>query len=325
MAVEFKDYYSVLGVARDATQDQIKTAFRKLARQYHPDVAKDKKAAEAKFKEINEANEVLSDPEKRKKYDELGPNWQQGAGFPPPGAAGQGWPGGGGVRHEEFHFGGTGFSDFFEQLFGRGRRARGFDEMFRDARGSGAEYEERGADIEGDIMVTLDEVLHGSVRQLSLRRVDPRTGEADSETFSVRIPPGAQEARRIRVPGKGGPGQGGAPAGDLYLRVRIAAHPDFEPRGSDLYHELPLAPWEAVLGAQVIVPTLGGSSIKLKIPPGTSSGRELRIRGHGLPHGRDGDRGDLYAVIRIEIPAEVTAAERALWEQLARTSKFRPR
>jgi curved DNA-binding protein len=328
MPVEFKDYYAVLGVPRDASADAIKTAFRKLARQFHPDIAKDKTTAEEKFKEINEAYEVLSDPEKRKRYDELGADWEHGR--PPPQYAGaQGWRPGPDVQHEEFHFGGTGFSDFFEQFFGRGRGAGGgFQDIFRRTYGGAEtdadESEERGGDVEGDILVTLHEVMHGSVRSLTLRRTNPQTGESETETFKVRIPPGAQDARRIRVPGKGQPGHGGAPDGDLYLRVRIAAHPDFEVRGADLYHELELAPWEAVLGAQVVVPTLEGS-IKLKVPPGSSTGRELRIRGHGLPRAKGGERGDLYAVVRIEIPTEVSAEQRAAWEKLAQLSAFNPR
>lgn len=325
MAVEFKDYYAVLGVPRDANADAIKAAFRKLARQYHPDVAKDKKTAEAKFKEINEAYEVLSDPEKRRKYDTLGADWQNGG----PAGMRRGWPGAGGAPQEDFHFGGTGFSDFFEQFFGQ-RRSADVDELLRHVRAGRrgpaeeSEHAERGEDVEGDILVTLDEALHGSTRSLTLRRVDPNSGEAETETFTVRIPPGAQQARRIRVPGKGHPGVGGAPAGDLYLRVRLAAHPDFEVRGSDLYHELPLAPWEAVLGTQAMVPTLEGT-IKVRIPSGTANGRELRIRGHGLPQGKAGERGDLYVVANIDVPTETTAEERALWEKLASVSRFRPR
>jgi curved DNA-binding protein len=327
MAVEFKDYYATLGVSRTATDDEIKKAFRKLARQYHPDVAKDKKHAEEKFKEINEANDVLSDPEKRRKYDELGANWQQaGAGFPPPGARRGGWRAAGG-EDEEVHFGGTGFSDFFEQFFGRGRGAGDFNDVFRRARrGETAEpeYAERGPEIEGDILVTLHEALHGSMRTISLQRADPRTGETETETFTVRIPPGAQEGRRIRVPGKGGKGIGGGPAGDLYLRVRIAAHPDFSVRGIDLYHDLELAPWEAVLGRHVVVPTLSGT-IKLRIPPGTNSGQQLRVRGQGLPKGATGERGDLYVVAKVQVPPKITDEERAIWENLARVSRYNPR
>ncbi|HUR58749.1 MAG TPA: J domain-containing protein [Opitutaceae bacterium] len=327
MPVDFKDYYTVLGVSREASAADIKQAFRKLARQYHPDVAKDKKSAEAKFKEINEAHEVLSDPDKRRKYDELGANWQQGG--PSPGAQygwnrGSGGAGGG----QEFHFGGTGFSDFFEQFFGgNAARGQGRDDVFRQGRGgagAATDYAARGNDIEGDILVTLDEAMHGSMRSLSLRRTDPRTGATEKETFKVRIPPGAQEGRRIRVPGKGGPGMGGGPDGDLFLRVRLAAHPDFEVRGADLYHTLDLAPWEAVLGAQVVVPTLSGT-IKLRVPAGVRNGQQFRVRSQGLPQNAAGERGDLYAVANIAVPATITAEERELWEKLADTSRFKPR
>ncbi|MDB6168311.1 MAG: molecular chaperone DnaJ [Verrucomicrobia bacterium] len=324
MAVEFKDYYAVLGVARTANDDEIKKAFRKLARKYHPDVAKDKKTAEAKFKEINEAHEVLSDPVKRRKYDELGPGWESGGG--PPRTS----PRGPAARGQEFHFGGTGFSDFFEQFFGGGGGLNpDFDAAFREANRSGRAdrepgYVMRGADIEGDILVTLDEVMHGSIRSLSLQHADPGTGQRRVETFKVRIPPGAQESRRIRVPGKGGPGIGGGESGDLYLRVRIEAHPDFEVKGADLYHELELAPWEAVLGAQVLVPTLTGR-VKMKIPAGTPANHQLRVRSQGLPTGAGPDRGDLYVTTRIEVPAEITAEERELWEKLSKTSRFNPR
>jgi curved DNA-binding protein len=331
MAVDFKDYYAVLGLKRDASEDDIKKAFRRLARLYHPDVAKDKKGAEAKFKEINEAHEVLSDPAKRRRYDELGANWDQaGAGRPPTGGRPPGWSGGAGDGDEEFHFGGTGFSDFFERFFGRGGQGGpdmgpGFGRGRRGRRApEGFEEVERGSDIEGDLLVTLHEAMHGSLRSLSLRHTDPQTGQVETESFKVRIPPGAQEGRRIRVPGKGSPGAGGGPAGDLYLRVRLAAHPDFEVKGVDLYHELALAPWEAVLGARVAVPTLAGT-IKVSIPAGTNSGRQLRVRGQGLPKGADGERGDLYVVASIQVPETVTAEERAAWEKLARESRFDPR
>jgi curved DNA-binding protein len=322
MAVDFKDYYSILGIARDANQDAIKQAFRKLARKYHPDVAKDKKTAEDKFKEINEANEVLSDPDKRRKYDELGANWQQAdsshASSHAPGA-------------QEFHFGGsTGFSDFFEQFFG-GRSGRGqsaaYDEMFRRAgRQPAGEEEHRipGADIEGDILVTLNEALKGATRQLSLQQIDPISGEAETDSFTVRIPPGASEGRRIRVPRKGGRGSGGAEPGDLFLRVRLANHPDFEARGADLYSDLEIAPWEAVLGAQVPVPTLDGS-VRLRVPPGSNSDCQLRVRGQGLPANTSGERGDLYVIIKIRVPEKTAGRERELWEELARTTHFNPR
>jgi curved DNA-binding protein len=324
MPVEFKDYYATLGVARDASADDIKQAFRKLARKYHPDVAMDKKNAEEKFKEINEANEVLSDPEKRRKYDALGANWQDGGRGPTPTGQPGAEGGFGGGPGPEFHFNGTGFSDFFEQFFS-GSGHPGFPGGGRGFRagdpGGGAEP---GADIEGDILVSLHEAMHGSTRPISLRTVDPHTGEEGTSSFSVRIPPGAVEGRRIRVPGKGGPGAGGGPAGDLYLRVRHAAHPDFLARGEDLYHDLALAPWEAVLGASIVAPTLD-SAIKLRIPPGTKPGARLRVRGHGLPKGKGGERGDLYFVANLQLPGAPDDKERALWEKLGQVSTFNPR
>jgi curved DNA-binding protein len=323
MPVEFKDYYATLGVAREATDDDIKQAFRKLARRYHPDVAKDKANAEEKFKEINEANEVLSDPAKRRKYDELGAHWQDGGAQSPPGWEGRGPQAAGAGQAREFHFTGTGFSDFFEQFFGGATRF-GFE-----SGGPGFDPEtrvegRRGADIEGEILVTLAEAMRGTLRAISLQTVDPRTGRAETHSFKVRIPAGAREGRRIRVPGKGEPGLGGAPAGDLYLRVRHAAHPDFRARGADLFHDVALAPWEAVLGSTVVAPSFEGT-IKIRIPPGTQQGAQLRVRGHGLPKGRDGERGDLYVVAHIQVPRRLTEKERTLWEELGRTSRDSPR
>jgi curved DNA-binding protein len=324
MAVEFKDYYDTLGVTRDATDDDVKKAFRKLARLYHPDVAKDKKNAEAKFKEINEANEVLSDPVKRKKYDELGAHWQEaGRAEASPEWEGRGSPAGQRGSGPEFHFTGTGFSDFFEQFFGAGSRF-GFEPGGGDFRGEAHAEGRRGADIEGEILVTLAEVMQGTIRSISLQTRDPRTGKAESHSFQVRIPAGAIEGRRIRVPEKGEPGMGGAPAGDLYLRVRYAAHPDFRVRGADLYHDLDLAPWEAVLGTTVVAPSFEGP-IKVRIPPATNPGAQLRVRGHGLPKGRGGDRGDLYVVTHLQVPPRLTEKEKALWEEIGRTSQFNPR
>jgi curved DNA-binding protein len=327
MPVEFKDYYSTLGVAREASQDDIKKAFRKLARQYHPDVAKDKKGAEEKFKAVNEANEVLSDPEKRKKYDELGANWQENGSYqPPPGRRGGRNQAGAGAQGQEFHFGGTGFSDFFEQFFSGGSRY-GFPEDgsgFGEGPASGEMRPNRGADIEGDILVTLEEAMRGTVRPLTLQTTNPQTGEAERRSFQVRIPPGAIDGKRIRVPGQGEPGQGGGASGDLYLRVRHAAHPDYHSHDADIYHDLALAPWEAVLGAEVAVRTLDGT-IKLKIPPGSESGRQLRVRGRGLPKGKSGERGDFFVVIEVSIPTRPSPEEIAQWEKLRSTSHFNPR
>src|SRR6266496_393971 len=315
MAVQFRDYYETLGVPQTASEDEIRTAFRKLARKHHPDVAKDKKAAEEKFKEINEAYEVLSDAEKRKKYDQLGAGWNQPGGFqPPPGweaqQPGRGfhqWQWGGGENGGvEFEFGGTGFSDFFEAFFGGGRGRSAFGGF-----GQRGTMAERGSDVEADIMVTLEEALHGSTRQVSLRRA----GSKKTETYQVKIPRGVREGQRIRLAGQGEAGERGGKSGDLFLRVRLARHPDFSVEGSDLVHEVKIAPWQAILGDQLIVPTLEGSA-RLKLPPGTQGGQRFRLRGRGLP-GVSGQRGDLYVVVQISVPKKLSEREREIWEQLA--------
>lgn len=326
MPVQYRDYYEILGVPRSASDAEIKKAFRKLAREYHPDVAKDKKKSEEKFKEINEAYEVLSDPDKRKKYDELGPNWKQGAEFRPPpgwegfaGAGGGGFRGAPGAEEFEFHFGGTGFSDFFEQLFGARGRGAGFGGRDFGTRGGFAEEDlaERGRDIEGDIMVTLEEAMRGSVRSVSVRH------NSRAETYQVKIPAGVTEGQRLRVAGRGEVGAGGGQAGDLYLRVRLAKHPDFQVEDHNLIYEAELAPWEAVLGTSISVPTLDGR-VNIKIPPGTQNGQKLRVRGRGLPQ-RGGGNGDLIVVTRIEVPQKISDEERKLWEQLGKESRFNPR
>jgi len=320
VSVEYKDYYSVLGVARDADAEAIQKAFRKLARQFHPDVAKNKKTAEAKFKEINEANEVLGDPEKRKKYDELGANWNE----PEGGARGRrgGFDGDPG-REAEYHFEGTGFSDFFEQFFGSQNRARAAYGSGGGQGHNGMSFARDGQDIVGDILVTLEEVLAGSTRTIKLRRTDSQTEEPVVQTLRVKIPPGVREAQMVRVLGKGHEGTGGGHPGNLYLRVAFSKHPDFEVRDTNLYLNLNLAPWEAVVGAAVNIPTLEGAA-SLKIPPGTIAGRAFRLRGKGLPAGK-GKRGDLHAVVVIQVPEQTTPEQKALWEQLARTSGFNPR
>jgi curved DNA-binding protein len=331
MSVEFRDYYGILGVSRTATEEEIKKAFRKLARQYHPDVAKDKKSAEARFKEINEAYEVLGDPEKRRRYDQLGAGWRPGAEFrPPPGFEQPGRRGSApGGREFEFHFGGTGFSEFFERFFGGGRFA-GFDPFGEGLveedrfRSKSQDRGQRGSDVEGDVLVTLREVLRGSVRDISLRRLSPVTGQRDTHTIRVRIPPGVQEGQRIRVAGRGGEGMGQGRPGDLYLRVLLAKHPDFRVMGTNLYYDLDLAAWEAVLGATVAVPTLEGG-VTVRIPPGTGAGQQLRVRGHGLPRGQGQPRGDLLVMVQIQVPTKVNAEQRGLWEQLAKHSTFNPR
>ncbi len=323
MAVQFKDYYETLGVPRTATADEIKKAFRKLARIHHPDVAKNKSTAEAKFKEINEAYEVLGDAEKRQKYDQLGADWEHGEQFQPP-------PGYGTHRRSThfpdgespFEFSGTGFSDFFEAFFAGSRDHAGSfrrTSPFADESTLAA----RGHDAEADILVTLEEALRGATRQITVRRQDADGRNERTDTYQVKIPAGVREGKRIRLSGQGGPGRAGGPAGDLFLRVRLAKHPDFRVEGSDLHYDVPLAPWEAVLGKQVRIPTLDGSA-NLNVKPNTQAGTVLRLRGLGLPK-EDKKRGDLFATVTIEIPPSVTSDEKKLWEQLAAKSTFNPR
>ncbi len=316
MAVQFRDYYETLGVPKTASEDEIRTAFRKLARKHHPDVAKDKKAAEEKFKEINEAYEVLSDAEKRKKYDQLGAGWNQPGGFQPPPGWGTQQPGGGFQQWQwgggenggvEFEFGGTGFSDFFEAFFGGGRGRSAFGGF-----GGRQATAERGADVEADIMVTLEEALHGSTRTVSLRRA----GSNKVENYQVKIPRGVHEGQRIRLAGQGEAGVRGGKSGDLFLRVRLAKHPDFSVEGSDLVHEVKIEPWQAVLGSELLVPTLEGN-VRLKIPPGTHGGQRFRLRGRGLPS-TSGTRGNLYVDVQINVPKKLTEREREVWRELAK-------
>ncbi len=313
MPVQFRDYYQTLGVSKTATQDEIKSAFRKLARKYHPDTAQDKKSAEEKFKEINEAYEVLSDPAKRKKYDDYGANWQQG-GFQPPPGGGYSWEGPGGPTDGgfEFHFGGTGFSDFFEQLFG-GRRGRGWGFAGHDF----GEMPMQGQDVEADILVTLEEALNGSTRQISFRR----GASGRIQTYTVKIPKGVREGQRIRLAGLGESRGGGGQAGDLYLRVKLEKRPDFEVQGSDLFYDLEIPAWQAVLGGDVEIPTLDGRA-KLHVPPGSQNGQKFRLPGRGLPR-KEGGRGNFYAVLRATLPREVDSQERELWKQIASLERGR--
>jgi curved DNA-binding protein len=306
--MQYKDYYQTLGVAKTATQEEIRKAFRKLARQYHPDVAKDKKGAEAKFKDINEAYEVLGDADKRRQYDELGADWQSG-GMPRRGRAG----GGGGMGADPFaggHFAGTGFSDFFEQFFGAaGQRARG------GRAGGFAGFEapvDEGVDIEADLLVTLEEALHGAKKKVSFRREEG----GKVETYEVGIPRGVRAGQKIRLAGQGSGPRGRA--GDLYLRVKFAQHPDYRVEGGDLIHELEVPVAKAVLGGEFEVPTPDGT-VRLKIPPGTQAGRKFRVKGRGLRTGAD-TRGDYFVEVQVELPTTLTEEARDLWEKLARIS-----
>jgi len=317
MSVEYKDYYKVLGVPRTASQDEISKAFKKLARKYHPDLNPGNAEAEPKFKEANEANEVLKDPEKRKLYDQLGANWQQGQNFQrPPGFENMhfqfnGGPGGGM---------GGGFSDFFETLFGGGQGGP------RGGFGGGQQMRSRrGQDAEVTYEIGLEQAYAGGPQSLSLQEQvygpdgNPRL---QTKTLKVNIPPGVKDGQKIRLSGQGSPGAGHGEAGDLYLKIKLAPHPQFKVKDDNVIFDLKLTPWEAALGAAVRVPTLDGA-VEMKIPPGISSGAKLRVRGKGL--GASGRRGDQMVRIMIQSPKELSPEERALWEELAKTSSFAPR
>jgi curved DNA-binding protein len=329
MSVKFKDYYDILGIPRTSSADDIKKTYRKLARKYHPDLNKTA-GAEARFKEIGEAYEVLSDPTKRSRYDQLGRNWQAGQDFRPPTGYG-GSPfephgGGGGGRGFKGQDMGE-FSDFFEMLFGQqfGNRAqRGTPPNMW---GSGEEFTPQGQDHEAEITISLEEACHGSTKNISLQtpQQDPRArSHTQTKTYQVKIPAGISEGGRIRLAGQGGAGTAGGPAGDLYITIHIAPHPLFKVDGNNLEIECLLAPWEAALGAKVGIPTLQGQAF-ITLPPGTESGQRLRLRGKGLPQKKGLEPGDLVAVIRIVSPKQLSAREKALFEELAKISTFKPR
>jgi len=317
MAVNYKDYYKVLGVAHDADAQAIQKAFRKLARVYHPDVAQNKKTAEARFKEINEANEVLGDPEKRRKYDELGAGWDQPEYQKSrqtendPGRRSRG-------GSPAYHFDGTGFSDFFEQYFGSRYQEDGGINRPGESFADPLRFPQDGQDIVSDILVTLNEALNGATRMIRLQQTDAGTGLPIIQTLRIKIPPGVREGQMIRILGKGGDGSEGGHPGSLFLRVALARHPDLRVEGNKLFHDLELSPWEAVLGVRVSIPTLDGP-VMLKIPAGTISGREFRLRAKGLPMEK-GVRGDLHAVVSIQVPSQVSAEQKVAWENLARVS-----
>jgi DnaJ-class molecular chaperone len=330
--MEFKDYYSTLGVTKTATEKEIKQAFRKLARKHHPDVNPGDKAAEGRFKELNEAYEVLGDASKRKKYDELGSNWRQyeQAGAPSGGARPGGWsanfggqaPGGGGYRtmtEEEMRevFGEADpFSDFFHTFFSGGA---GDDESAgrrtRSGRGRAARA---GRDVEQEIELNLEDAYRGTTRRLAIKH------DGHARTVDVRIPAGVGDGSRVRVAGEGEPGSGGAPAGDLFLRVRLSPHPVFERKARDLYIRVPILLTTAVLGGETTVLTISGKSLRLKIPPTTQNAQIFRLKGHGMPAvGKPDQTGDLYATVDVQLPKVLTAEQRAHYEAL-RALEFEP-
>lgn len=310
--MEFKDYYTILGVERSATQAEIKRAFRKLARKYHPDVSKEADAEE-RFKEVNEANEVLQDPEKRAAYDRLGANWKAGQEFRPP----PDWDTG--FEFSGFRGGDSGdFSDFFESLFGHGSPFAGF----RPQRGGG--FRSRGEDHRARIRVGLEDAYQGAERliRLEVPMVDGQGRVTTREhALKVRIPPGIGSGQQIRLAGQGMPGSGGGPAGDLYLEVELAPHRFYQVEGRDVYLTLPITPWEAALGATLSVPTLGGR-VDMKIPAGARGEQKLRLKGRGLP-GKPA--GDQYVVLQIVAPPADSDKARKLYEEMARTMPFDPR
>jgi curved DNA-binding protein len=312
VAVKYRDYYEVLGVPRTATAEEIKRAYRKLARQHHPDLkppAERVKAGE-QFKEINEANEVLGDSKKRAKYDALGENWRSGQDFTPPpgtewrsGGAGE-WRAGGDGDFDDL----DGFSEFFASIFG-GRPGGGP----RATRGARGRITMAGSDVEAELPVTVEELLRGGKRRITL---------PGGKSLDVEIPLGARAGTVLRLAGQGEPGMGGGPPGDLYLRLTLTPHPRYRVQGDDIEIDLPLWPWQGALGAEVRMETPDGP-VSLKVPPGSATGRRLRLRGRGLPR-RGGERGDLHAAVRIVVPERLTAAEKEAYEALRRAAAAPP-
>jgi curved DNA-binding protein len=304
--VKFKDYYDVLGVSRSASPEEIQKAYRKLARKFHPDINKTKEA-EDRFKEINEANEVLSDPEKRKKYDTLGANWKAGQEFKPP----PGWQGNAGF---DFNGGGmNGFSDFFEAFFGGGGSPFGGSAGFGGPGfgGAGARMRRGPEPVEAEFEISIEDAVNGATKQIQLRDASGKV-----RSLTVKIPAGTTEGTAMKLSGR-------RDEGDVYLKVRFASHPRYSVADHDLIIRLPVTPWEAALGAKVEV-QLPDGSIKLAIPSGSQSGGKLRVRGRGLPK-KSGTRGDLLAEIKVVVPTELSQSEREIYEKLASVSRFNPR
>ncbi len=326
MDVKFQDYYQTLGVKRDASQEEIKRAYRKLARKHHPDANKDDSEAEGRFKQVGEAYEVLGDPEKRQKYDTLGENWKAGQEFrPPPGWEGmrfesRGGAGPGGSGQGGFSFSSDGFSDFFETFFGRDGHAGDRSGHGRPG-GAGFARQRAGQTHEASLTITLEDAYGGATKQVSLQGA----GGQSAKTFDVKIPPGTTSGSTIRLAGQGGRAGQGGPAGDLLLRVTIAPHQRFTIHGQDLHTVLAISPWEAALGAKVNAPTIDGE-VTLTIPPGARSGQRLRLRDKGLPYRKPADkRGDVLIELKIVVPKTLSDEEKDLFEKLAETSKFNPR
>ena len=317
METKTKDYYKILGVGRTASEKEIKSAYRRLARKYHPDVNPGDKQAEDKFKEIGEAYEVLSDPEKRRQYDRYGTAWQPGRGPAPWGGVPPSWqdlfrqaqrgraPAGRrpGAPNVDFETAAGDLGEFFESLFGRGARPA-------------AARPRAGDDLEQEIQVTLEEAYAGGAREFIID-VPDATGKPVRERIEVKVPPGVRDGTRLRVAGKGHPGANGGPRGDLYLKVRQQPHARFERRGDDLYVDVPVPLWVAALGGEVQVQTLAGSGT-FPIPPETQNGRTFRLKGQGMPKMGGGGRGDLYARVKVVLPERLSSRERQLFDELRR-------
>ncbi len=313
--MDYKDYYATLGVKKDASQEEIQKAYRKLARKLHPDVNK-AADAEVKFKEIGEAYEVLKDPDKRQKYDQFGSNWNR-TGGPPPGWENYGGGGGGGFDFRGFSggggAGGADFSDFFEMLFGGGGgRRRGAPAGF----GAGFGGPQAGGDSEATLAISVEEAVRGGTREIAIS--DPHTGQR--RTLTVKIPEGIRAGQKIRLAGQGNPGFGGAAAGDLLLKIEIAPDPRYRIEGADLHTHVPVSPAEAALGGEAEVETPTGT-VRVRIPAGSSSGRKIRLRGRGLSQ-PGGAKGDLLAEIRIVVPESLTDRERELYRATRRGFGF---
>ncbi len=329
--MEFKDYYQIMGVERSATQDEIKRAYRKLARKYHPDVSKEADA-EIRFKEVGEAYEVLKDPEKRAAYDQLGANWKAGQDFnaPPDWDAGFEFSGGGftgdGAQYSNFNEAdASAYSDFFESLFGQGFRQAG-------GRAQGAQqgggFHSKGSDHHAKILIDLEDAMNGATRSISLRVPDvDASGHVTTKerVLKVNIPKGIKQGQHIRLAGQGNPGMGQGAAGDLYLEIEFNPHSIYRVKGRDVYLDLPVAPWEAALGASVKAPTPGGV-VDLKIKPGSVNGAKMRLKGRGIPaSSANNNAGDLYVILEVALPPANTAEEKAAYEKMRESFNFNPR
>ena len=338
--MEYKDYYQIMGVKRDATQDEIKRAYRKLARKYHPDVSKEADA-EQRFKELGEANEVLKDPEKRAAYDQLGANWKAGQDFnaPPDWDAGFEFSGGGftggygtdGRQHHQFEdMDASAYSDFFESLFGQGFQQAGAQSQAyqrRDYQQPGG-FQQTGSDHHAKILIDLEDAMTGTTRSISLRvpEVDA-SGHLTTKqrVLKINIPKGIKQGQHIRLSGQGNPGAGVGKAGDLYLEIEFNPHSIYRVEGRDVYLDLPVAPWEAALGAKVKAPTPAGA-VDLKIKPGSSNGSKMRLKGRGIPASTSNNNaGDLYVILQVALPAANTDSEKAAYEKMQQSFSFNPR